>query len=169
MSDHLPPGADPATLVEVEVTVNGLARRAAVEPRRLLSDFLRYDLGLTGTHVGCEGGVCGACTVIIDGQAARACLAFAVQSDGSSIETVESVGSVEQLHPLQSAFRQEHGLQCGFCTPGIIMAVIAAEREGLDAEAVNSEVLGGHMCSCTGYVGIRASIRAYWEGEGRHV
>lgn len=151
--------------VPVEVTINGEPRGAVVEPRRLLSDFLRHDLELTGTHVGCEGGACGACTVIIDGTAARSCLAFAVQASGSVVETVESLGTAENLHPLQAAFSQEHALQCGFCTPGILMALIAAEREGVGVDGLEAEILGGHMCSCTGYAGIRAAIRAYVDGS----
>src|ERR1700732_182768 len=106
---------------EISVTVNGTAHRAAVEPRLLLTDFLRHTLGLTGTHVGCEHGVCGACTVLIDGHSARACLFFAVQADGSR---VESLGTIDQLSPLQQAFREHHALQCGFCTPGMLMTCV---------------------------------------------
>src|SRR5208282_4714462 len=102
----------------------GTAHRTAVEPRLLLSDFLRQDLGLTGTHVGCEHGVCGACTVLIDGDSARACLSFAVQADGSRIDTVEGLGTIENLAPLQQAFRAHHALQCGFCTPGMLMTCV---------------------------------------------
>lgn len=156
-------------VIEVAVVVNGQVRNAQVEARRLLSDFLRHDVGLTGTHVGCEGGACGACTVLIDGQPARSCLAFAVQVSGSEVETVESLGSVDDLHPVQVAFKNEHGLQCGFCTPGILMAVVAAKREGLGVEEAVSDVLGGHMCSCTGFAGIRAAIRSYWESDASNV
>ena len=151
--------------IEVSVNVNGHPRRARVEPRRLLSDFLRHDAGLTGTHVGCEAGSCGACTVLIDGEPARSCLAFAVQVDGRDVETVESLGSVDDLHPLQAAFRDNHGLQCGFCTPGILMSMVAARREGLDVTEATTTMLGGHLCSCTGYAGIRAAIRAYWSAD----
>src|SRR6202047_4464965 len=108
---------------EISVTVNGTAHRAAVEPRLLLSDFLRQTLGLTGTHVGCEHGVCGACTVLVDGDSMRSCLLFAVQLDGSRIETVEGLGGIGRLNPLQEAFREHHALQCGFCTPGMLMTV----------------------------------------------
>jgi 2-furoyl-CoA dehydrogenase 2Fe-2S iron sulfur subunit len=151
------------TLVAVTMRVNGREHAAEVESRRLLSDFLRHDLHLTGTHVGCEGGICGACTVIVDGEPARSCLMFAVQASGSEIETVESLGTADELHPVQEAFHRNHGLQCGFCTPGIMMSVSAAYRDGQDVEHVIGELLDGHLCSCTGYAGIRAAIRDAWE------
>src|SRR5579872_3321585 len=110
--------------VDIELTVNGLSRRATVSPRLLLSDLIRDALKLTGTHVGCEHGVCGCCTILFDGQAIRSCLMLAVQAAGHRIETVESLGDEDHLHPLQQAFREEHGLQCGFCTPGILMTLI---------------------------------------------
>lgn len=149
--------------VPVRLRVNGRDRDAVVEPRRLLSDFIRHDLGLTGTHVGCEGGICGACTVILDGEPARSCLVFAVQAAGSEVETVESLGTAEQLHPVQEAFHRNHGLQCGFCTPGILMSVCAAHRTGGDVDSVIDELLDGHLCSCTGYASIRAAIRSAWQ------
>ena len=106
----------------IALTVNGERRLGSAEPRMLLSDFLRHELGLTGTHVGCEQGVCGACTILLDGELARSCLLFAVQAEGSEIETIESLGTSEPLHPIQTAFRSEHGLQCGFCTPAMVLA-----------------------------------------------
>jgi aerobic-type carbon monoxide dehydrogenase small subunit (CoxS/CutS family) len=146
----------------VRATVNGEQRSGEVEVRTPLTEFLRSVLRLTGTHVGCEHGVCGACTVLVDGVAVRSCLMLAVQVDGRDIETVESLASDEQLSDLQRAMSEQHGLQCGFCTPGILMALTAAERERADEEAVVSEVLGGHMCRCTGYQNIRAAIRQHW-------
>ncbi len=146
----------------VSVVVNGQRETRDVEVRLLLSDFLRHDLGLTGTHVGCEQGICGSCTVIVDGQAIRSCLMLAVQADGAAITTVEALGSQEHLNDLQEAFRQHHGLQCGFCTPGILMTVEAARAEGMTLHEFETELLDGHMCRCTGYAGIRAAVRATW-------
>jgi carbon-monoxide dehydrogenase small subunit len=139
--------------VRVGVTVNGTRYERVVEPRLLLSDFLRHELGLTGTHVGCEHGVCGACTVLLDGEAVRSCLLFAAQADGESITTVEGLAtSPDQLHPLQVAFRDAHGLQCGFCTPGILMTMVPFLRDqrNPDEPAIRA-VLSGHLCRCTGY------------------
>ena len=147
----------------VSVTVNGKSCAADTEVRTLLSDFLRHELGLTGTHVGCEQGVCGACTVLLDGAPVRSCLLLAVQADGHEIETVESLAGDGELSGFQRAMRDRHGLQCGFCTPGILMSVAAAEREGTPEGQVVDEVLDGHVCRCTGYVGIRAAIRQRWE------
>ncbi|MCX6422281.1 MAG: (2Fe-2S)-binding protein [Actinobacteria bacterium] len=146
----------------IAMTVNGEQVSVDVEVRALLSDVLRHDLRLTGTHVGCEHGVCGACTILVDGESARSCLILAVQADGSTIETVESLGSVSSLSALQEAFRENHGLQCGFCTSGILMSLCAAERHGEDLEETLGEVLGGHICRCTGYQNIRAAIEAHW-------
>ena len=145
----------------ITVVVNRVTYRRAVEARLLLSDFLRHELGLTGTHVGCEHGVCGACTVIIDGASARSCLMFAVQADGSHIETVESLGTVETLSPLQQAFRERHALQCGFCTPGMLMTAIDLLRQY--PLATDDEIrrgLSGNLCRCTGYQNIVAAVRA---------
>ena len=142
--------------------VNGEQREVEVEVRTSLSDALRHDLGLTGTHVGCEHGVCGACTVLVDGTAVRACLMLAVQVDGASVETVESLGEPEALGDLQRSFHEEHGLQCGFCTPGILMSVVAAEREGASLDEALHGMLDGHVCRCTGYQNIRAAIESYW-------
>ena len=145
----------------VTVTVNGAVYTRAVEPRLLLSDFLRDELGLTGTHVGCEHGVCGACTVLIDGDSARACLFLAVQADGRSIETVESLGTFEALSPLQELFREHHALQCGFCTPGMLMTGIDLLRKyPLATDAEIRAGLSGNLCRCTGYEHIVRAMRA---------
>jgi carbon-monoxide dehydrogenase small subunit len=145
----------------ITVVVNGATCRHAVEPRLLLSDFLRHTLGLTGTHVGCEHGVCGACTVLVDGHSARACLMFAVQADGSRIETVESLGDVDALSPLQQAFREHHALQCGFCTPGMLMTATDLLRKyPLASDAEIRQGLSGNLCRCTGYQNIVAAVRA---------
>jgi len=148
--------------MEVTLRVNGTAHPVEVEPRRLLSDVLRHGLGLTGTHVGCEHGVCGCCTVLVDGEPARSCLMLAVTADGADIRTVESLAAPGgELHPLQEAFRRHHGLQCGFCTPGFLMTALPIYRE---AEHMGDdelrEALGGQLCRCTGYVGIVAAVRA---------
>ncbi len=139
-------------MIGVDVTVNGRPHREEVEPRLLLSDFLRHTLGLTGTHVGCEHGVCGACTVRLDGAAVRSCLLLAAQADGSSVETVEGLASDGELHPLQEAFREHHALQCGFCTSGILMsAAELLERDGKPTREEIVDLLSGHLCRCTGY------------------
>jgi aerobic-type carbon monoxide dehydrogenase small subunit (CoxS/CutS family) len=139
-------------VIPVELTVNGRAYREEVEPRLLLSDFLRHTLGLTGTHVGCEHGVCGACTVRLDGAAVRSCLLLAVQADGCTAETVEGLSSNGQLHPLQAAFREHHALQCGFCTSGILMASAELVERGERASREEIvDLLSGHLCRCTGY------------------
>jgi aerobic-type carbon monoxide dehydrogenase small subunit (CoxS/CutS family) len=145
----------------IKVTVNGAAYEKAVEPRLLLADFLRHTLGLTGTHVGCEHGVCGACTVIVDGNSMRSCLLFAVQLDGCSIETVEGLGTLRKLNPLQEAFREHGALQCGFCTPGMLMTATDLIRKyplATDADIRNG--LSGNLCRCTGYEHIVRAIRA---------
>jgi carbon-monoxide dehydrogenase small subunit len=146
--------------VKVRVEVNGTEHRADVEPRTLLSDFLRHDLGLTGTHVGCEHGVCGACTVQVDGEPARACLMFAVQADGRSVRTVEGLAPDDgELHPLQRALHERHGLQCGFCTAGFLMALEPFVRDRPDAsETEIREAIAGNLCRCTGYEGIVAAV-----------
>jgi aerobic-type carbon monoxide dehydrogenase small subunit (CoxS/CutS family) len=154
-----------AEVVEVAVTVNGTERRARTEVRTLLSDFLRHDLDLTGTHVGCEHGACGACTVLVDGAAVRACLMLAVQVSGREVTTVEGLAEDGELSPLQDAMWAEHGLQCGFCTPGILCSVEGAARAGEDVEARMDDLLGGHICRCTGYQNVRAAVRR-WCGTG---
>jgi 2-furoyl-CoA dehydrogenase 2Fe-2S iron sulfur subunit len=139
-------------VIAVEVTVNGRRHREDVEPRLLLSDFLRHTLGLSGTHVGCEHGVCGACTIRMDGVAVRSCLLLAAQADGSAIETVEGLAANGELHPLQEAFREHHALQCGFCTAGILMAATdLLERDGTPTREDIVDMLSGHLCRCTGY------------------
>jgi len=139
-------------LFNVLVTVNGTRYKRAVEPRLLLSDFLRHDLGLTGTHVGCEHGVCGACTVLFDGEPVRSCLMFAVQANGHEILTVEGLGTPENLHPLQEAFWEAHGLQCGFCTPGLLMTLVPfLEKNPSPTEEEVREAISGNLCRCTGY------------------
>jgi len=143
----------------VRLTVNGEAVDRDVEARRALSDFLREDLGLTGTHVGCEHGVCGACTVLVDGWSARACLLLAAQCDGAAVTTIEGLTPAAGLSPLQEAFRVCHGLQCGFCTPGmIVVAHELLERNPAPSEAEIREAIGGNLCMCTGYVTIVRAI-----------
>jgi aerobic-type carbon monoxide dehydrogenase small subunit (CoxS/CutS family)/carbon monoxide dehydrogenase subunit G len=148
---------------EVTLSINGTEVTLEVEPRLTLVDALRHRLGLTGTHVGCEHGVCGACTVLVDGAAVRSCLMFCVQAGGSEVTTVEALGEVDDLHPLQEAFRRHHGLQCGFCTPGFLMSSYELLRDGagdgeLDQEHLRHE-LSGVLCRCTGYSGIMAAIQ----------
>jgi len=145
----------------VRLVVNGEERRGIAEPRTLLSDFLRHELGLTGTHVGCEQGVCGACTVRVDGALARSCLTFAVQCEGARIETVEGLAAGDELHPVQQAYHEQHGLQCGFCTPGLLLATIdLLERTPDPSEDEIRDYLAGNVCRCTGYVGVVAAVRA---------
>ncbi len=143
----------------VTVNVNGGRYQREVEPRMLLSDFIRHELSLTGTHVGCEHGVCGTCTVLVDGVATRSCLCLAVQADGLSVETVESLGKIGDLHPLQQAFWEKHGLQCGFCTPGMLMSLIELLRANPspDREAI-LDAIGGNLCRCTGYQNILTAV-----------
>jgi carbon-monoxide dehydrogenase small subunit len=152
----------------IGVTVNGTALERSVEPRLLLSDFLRHELGLTGTHVGCEHGVCGACTVLLDGEAVRSCLLFAVQSDGHEVTTVEGLSGNGTLHPLQQAFHEEHALQCGFCTPGFLLSLLPFLRDHPhpDEHAIR-EALSGNLCRCTGYANIVTAVQRYSEGSGK--
>ncbi len=145
----------------IRVTVNGTVYERTVEPRLLLADFLRNTLGLTGTHVGCEHGVCGACTVLVDGDSVRACLLFAVQLDGSKVETVEGLGTPARLNPLQEAFREHHALQCGFCTPGMLMTATDLLRKyPLASDDEIRAGLSGNLCRCTGYEHIVNAVRA---------
>jgi carbon-monoxide dehydrogenase small subunit/2-furoyl-CoA dehydrogenase 2Fe-2S iron sulfur subunit len=145
-------------VTEIAVTVNGRRLRESVEPRLLLSDFLRHTLGLTGTHVGCEHGVCGACTVRLDGLAVRSCLLLAAQADGAELQTVEGLATDGELTPLQTAFHELHALQCGFCTPGILMAAADLLDRGAPTRAEITDLLSGHLCRCTGYEPIVEAI-----------
>ena len=155
-------------MVELAATVNGELTAARVDPRTLLSDFLRDHLGLTGTHVGCEHGYCGACTVLVDGASVRSCLTLAVQADGRSVDTVESLDSNGELHPIQQAFKDCHGLQCGFCTPGLLMSVaeLAATNPGCGRDEIR-EHLSGNVCRCTGYHHIVDAVEAVLDSLGR--
>ena len=147
-------------LFPITVTVNGVEYKREVEARLLLSDFLRHDLGLLGTHVGCEHGICGACTILFDGGAVRSCLIFAVQANGHEIRTVESLGTPENLHPLQQSFHEKHALQCGFCTPGFLMTLVPFLEENphpSDDEIL--EAIDGNICRCTGYEKIVEAVQ----------
>lgn len=146
----------------VEFEINQVSVSAEIEPRMSLVDFIRHELRLTGTHVGCEHGVCGMCTVLVDGNAVKSCLMLAVQADGHTVETVESLNVGEALHPLQEAFRDEHGLQCGFCTPGVMMTAkaLASTDRVVDESSLRIE-LAGNLCRCTGYDGIVRAVAAY--------
>ena len=144
----------------ITVTVNGEDYEREVEPRMLLADFLRHELGLTGTHVGCEHGVCGACTVILNGDSVRSCLCFAIQVDRAVIETVEGLGTVDNLNPLQQSFQKYHALQCGFCTPGMLMTGVDLLRKyPLATDEQIREGLSGNLCRCTGYEHVVQAIR----------
>src|SRR5512132_2407308 len=147
--------------VTVRLTVNGVEREGTCPPRKLLVDFLREDLALTGTHVGCEHGICGACTILLNGEAARSCLLLAVQADGAEIQTIEGLMTDGALHPLQAAFHEHHGLQCGFCTPGMLMTAIDLLRANpTPTEAQIREGLSAVLCRCTGYHGIIKAVEA---------
>ena len=146
--------------IAITLDVNGKSYDVNVEPRRSLADVLREDCGLTGTHLGCEHGVCGACTVLVDGRPVRACLMFGVQAEGKAIRTVEGLADGDELHPLQKAFWENHGLQCGFCTPGFLMlAVGALEENPAMSEAELRDVLSSNLCRCTGYQNIVKAVR----------
>ena len=159
---------------DVELTVNGTPRQGSVEPRRTLADFLREDLGLTGTHLGCEHGVCGACTVLVNGEPARSCLMLAVQARGADIFTVEGLANNGEMNPLQQAMWESHGFQCGFCTPGFLMQISALLAENPSpGEAEIREALSGNLCRCTGYESIvngvlRAAGHDGWPPEPQH-
>jgi aerobic carbon-monoxide dehydrogenase small subunit len=151
---------------EIALTVNGRSVSGTVAPRLLLADFLRQTLGLTGTHLGCEHGVCGACTVVLDGRAVRSCLMFAVQADGATVTTVEGLARDGALHPLQERFHAEHALQCGFCTSGFLMTAFALlEDDPHPSEAAVREALDGVLCRCTGYEAIVRAVLAAAGGE----
>ena len=153
-------------LVDISVTVNGERHRARVEGRTHAADFLRHELGLTGTHVGCEQGVCGMCTVLVDGEAVKSCLMLAAQLDGHDVETVERLAGDAGLSELQQAFKDAHALQCGFCTPGFLMTATALSREGakLSRDEIREE-LAGVLCRCTGYTGIVDAVERHLNGD----
>ena len=145
---------------DLRVTVNGKSYQRTIDPRTLLSDFLRNDLGLTGTHVGCEHGVCGACTILLDGKAVRSCLIFAPQVQDHEIITVEGLGTIDEMHPLQEAFREAHALQCGFCTPGFLTTLVPYLEENPDPnEEEIREAISGNLCRCTGYQHIIDAVK----------
>ena len=170
MKPAIPDRSDDA-LVEVSLTVNGEEVSRKVSVRMLLSDFLRHELGLTGTHVGCEHGVCGCCTVLIDGKAGRSCLTLAAQARGSQIRTIESVAAADgTLHPIQQAFKECHALQCGYCTPGMVMNVLGRFEEPAPLDLSDDgirDLLSGNLCRCTGYLNIIAAVRRAAELLGR--
>ncbi len=153
---------------EMQIKVNGVAYQETVEPRRLLVDFLRDDLGLTGTHVGCEHGVCGACTVLVDGLSVRACLMLAVQADGAEVTTVEGLARDGKLHPLQEAFWEHHALQCGFCTPGMLLTAyeLLQTNRNPGPDAIR-QAISGNLCRCTGYQNIVSAVQAAVQRGGR--
>jgi aerobic-type carbon monoxide dehydrogenase small subunit (CoxS/CutS family) len=158
---NTPEAAPSDALRALTLRVNGRAMTALTEPRMLLSDFLRHELELTGTHVGCEHGVCGACTVRMDGDIVRSCIVFAVQAEGAELETIEGMAPPGELHPVQQAFREHHGLQCGFCTPGMVLAAQTLLEQNPDpSEREVREYLAGNICRCTGYVGIVDAVLA---------
>jgi aerobic carbon-monoxide dehydrogenase small subunit len=149
-----------SNMIPITLTVNGARYERKVEPRLLLSDFLRHDLGLTGTHVGCEHGVCGACTILFDGEPMRSCLIFAVQANGHEVKTVESLGTVDHMHPLQEAFHEEHALQCGYCTPGFLMVLAPfLEKHPNPSMEEIREAISGNLCRCTGYENIVDAVK----------
>jgi aerobic-type carbon monoxide dehydrogenase small subunit (CoxS/CutS family) len=148
-----------SNLRKIRVRVNGVTHEAEVEPRLLLSDFLRHELHLGGVHVGCEHGICGICTTLMDGKAVRSCLTLAVQADGHELLTIEGISNDSELHPIQQAFIEEYGLQCGFCTPGFVMAIYELLSENKEpSEEQIMDTIGGVLCRCTGYEGIRRAV-----------
>jgi carbon-monoxide dehydrogenase small subunit len=152
----------------IRLTVNGSTHEITVETRKTLADALREDLGLTGTHLGCEHGVCGACTVLLDDRPVRSCLLFAVQAEGHEVTTVEALGTPDRLHPIQQAFWEHHGLQCGFCTPGILMSTVwFLQHHPHPTRDEIREMLAGHLCRCTGYLQIMEAIEAAARSVGR--
>ena len=149
-----------AELLRIRVRINDTPYERSVEARKLLVDFIRDDIGLTGTHIGCEHGVCGACTVLLNGEPSQSCLLFAVQADGAEIVTVEGLGSDGSLHPLQEAFSVAHGLQCGFCTPGMLMSALYLLRDNPDPSETDIRLaISGNICRCTGYVNIVKAVQ----------
>ena len=150
-----------AEFMKISLQVNGVSYTREVEPRKTLADFLREDLGFTGVNLGCEHGVCGACSILLDGDVVRSCILLAVQADGAKIVTVEGLAEGDKLHPVQQAFLEHHALQCGFCTPGMIMAAVdLLSRSAKPTETQIREALSGNLCMCTGYVNIVRAVRA---------
>jgi aerobic carbon-monoxide dehydrogenase small subunit len=160
------PIREPASALDVELVVNGEAVRREVPARLLLSDFLRDELGLTGTHVGCEEGVCGACTVLVDGGPTRSCLTLAVQVDGAEVTTIEGLTPPHGLSPMQQAFKDNHGLQCGFCAPGILTTLAGVDPADYPDEQSIRALLSGNLCRCTGYNNIVAAVGDGWDRSG---
>ncbi len=156
------PVVEPVDTLEVSLSVNGRAESRTVPARKLLSDFIREDLGLTGTHVGCEHGVCGACTILLDGEPIRSCIMLAVQADGRELTTVEGITPEDGLNGLQQAFKDHHGLQCGFCTPGFLMTITGVDPGDYPDEQSIREMLSGNLCRCTGYQNIVKAVQAAW-------
>jgi carbon-monoxide dehydrogenase small subunit len=154
--------SQPVEELEISALVNGRPVHRRVPARRLLADLLRDDLGLTGTHVGCEHGVCGACTVLLDGQPVRSCITLAVRIDGRNVTTVEGLSPESGLSPLQAAFSESHALQCGFCTPGLLATISAADPSEHPTDEDIRRLLAAHLCRCTGYAGIIEAVRRYW-------
>ena len=157
------PVDQPVETLEIELTVNGEAVQRTVPARLLLSDLLRDELGLTGTHVGCEHGACGACTILLDGAPVRSCLTLAVQADGAEVTTVEGITPADGLSPMQQAFKNNHGLQCGFCTPGFLMTLAGVDPADYPDDQSIRELLAGNLCRCTGYEHIVAAVRDAWQ------
>jgi carbon-monoxide dehydrogenase small subunit len=154
--------------VDIRLTVNGQSREGRCEPRKLLVDFLREDLGLTGTHAGCEHGICGACTILCNGEAVRSCIMFAVQADGAELVTVEGLAKGDELHPMQQAFHEHHALQCGFCTPGMLIAALDYLKiNPAPSEEEIRDAISAVLCRCTGYVNIVKAIKAGAEAMQR--
>jgi carbon-monoxide dehydrogenase small subunit len=156
------PVTEPVESLDVTLTVNGRSVSKTVPVRKLLSDFIRDDLDLTGTHVGCEHGVCGACTILLDGEPVRSCIMLAVQADGRQLTTVEGITPPEGLSPLQQAFKDHHGLQCGFCTSGFLMTITGVDPDQYPDERSIREMLAGNLCRCTGYQNIVHAVQAAW-------
>jgi len=157
------PVDQPVETLEIELTLNGEAVQRTVPARLLLSDLLRDELGLTGTHVGCEHGACGACTILLDGAPVRSCLTLAVQADGAEVTTVEGITPADGLSPMQQAFKNNHGLQCGFCTPGFLMTLAGVDPADYPDDQSIRELLAGNLCRCTGYEHIVAAVRDAWQ------
>lgn len=156
------PVTEPVDALDVSLSVNGTAVSRSVPARKLLSDFIREDLELTGTHVGCEHGVCGACTILLDGAPVRSCIMLAAQADGHELTTVEGITPDKGLNPLQQAFKDHHGLQCGFCTPGFLMTITGVDPEDYPDDTGIREMLAGNLCRCTGYQNIVEAVKAAW-------